>query len=124
MCGRDVSKQCATGCQNDDEKDGDEDEDYSWLQPCLSSSEPMRINENFSYSAKSGKSIPETVPSLAGDDSRVEEIYSEPSEALADLVQHTRPIHSESAISPYACFYKHQEDFVRMGWLDKLSPQG
>ncbi|XP_062849648.1 arf-GAP with Rho-GAP domain, ANK repeat and PH domain-containing protein 2 [Trichomycterus rosablanca] len=122
MCRRGISKQCTPGCHNDNENDDDEDDDYSLLQPCLSSSEPT--NENFSNSAKSVKSLPETAPSLTGVDPHIGGIYSEPSDALSGLVRHTRPIHSETDISPYACFYKHPEDFVKMGWLDKLSPQG
>lgn len=48
------------------------------------------------------------------------ELYSEPADALGGAAITTMP-----DISPYACFYgapKHQ--VLKMGWLDKLSPQG
>lgn len=48
------------------------------------------------------------------------ELYSEPADSLRDAARDTMP-----DISPYACFYgapKHQ--VLKVGWLDKLSPQG
>nr|XP_033803577.1 arf-GAP with Rho-GAP domain, ANK repeat and PH domain-containing protein 2 isoform X2 [Geotrypetes seraphini]XP_033803587.1 arf-GAP with Rho-GAP domain, ANK repeat and PH domain-containing protein 2 isoform X2 [Geotrypetes seraphini]XP_033803596.1 arf-GAP with Rho-GAP domain, ANK repeat and PH domain-containing protein 2 isoform X2 [Geotrypetes seraphini]XP_033803606.1 arf-GAP with Rho-GAP domain, ANK repeat and PH domain-containing protein 2 isoform X2 [Geotrypetes seraphini]XP_033803615.1 len=33
-------------------------------------------------------------------------------------------VHSDSPISPYACFYGSSTKTVKSGWLDKLSPQG
>lgn len=48
------------------------------------------------------------------------EVYSEPADSLRDAARDTMP-----DISPYACFYgapRHQ--VLKVGWLDKLSPQG
>lgn len=48
------------------------------------------------------------------------ELYSEPLDSLRDVARDTMP-----DISPYACFYgapRHQ--VLKVGWLDKLSPQG
>lgn len=48
------------------------------------------------------------------------ELYSEAADPLVDTSRSTMP-----DISPYACFYgapKHQ--MLKVGWLDKLSPQG
>ncbi|XP_070785719.1 arf-GAP with Rho-GAP domain, ANK repeat and PH domain-containing protein 2 [Enoplosus armatus] len=48
------------------------------------------------------------------------DLYSEPVDTLWDATRNALP-----DISPYACFYgapKHQ--MLRVGWLDKLSPQG
>lgn len=48
------------------------------------------------------------------------ELYSEAADPLVDISRTTMP-----DISPYACFYgapKHQ--MLKVGWLDKLSPQG
>lgn len=44
------------------------------------------------------------------------EVYSEPADSVANAMPD---------ISPYACFYgapRHQ--VLKVGWLDKLSPQG
>ncbi|XP_061565758.1 arf-GAP with Rho-GAP domain, ANK repeat and PH domain-containing protein 2 isoform X2 [Cololabis saira] len=48
------------------------------------------------------------------------DLYSEPADALGAVAANALP-----DISPYACFYgapKHQ--VLKVGWLDKLSPQG
>lgn len=48
------------------------------------------------------------------------DLYSEPMDTLGGLGRNALP-----DISPYACFYgapKHQ--VLKVGWLDKLSPQG
>ncbi|XP_072233103.1 arf-GAP with Rho-GAP domain, ANK repeat and PH domain-containing protein 2 [Leuresthes tenuis] len=48
------------------------------------------------------------------------DLYSEPADALGAVTRNALP-----DISPYACFYgapKHQ--VLKVGWLDKLSPQG
>lgn len=48
------------------------------------------------------------------------DLYSEPADALGGASSNALP-----DISPYACFYgapKHQ--VLKVGWLDKLSPQG
>ncbi|XP_041842533.1 arf-GAP with Rho-GAP domain, ANK repeat and PH domain-containing protein 2 isoform X2 [Melanotaenia boesemani] len=48
------------------------------------------------------------------------DLYSEPADALGAVTTNALP-----DISPYACFYgapKHQ--VLKVGWLDKLSPQG
>ena len=48
------------------------------------------------------------------------ELYSDPADALGGANRNALP-----DISPYACFYgapRHQ--VLKVGWLDKLSPQG
>ncbi|CAB1317911.1 unnamed protein product, partial [Coregonus sp. 'balchen'] len=55
------------------------------------------------------------------------DIYSEPFDTLGGLVKNTIPAlpadHADN-ISPYACFYGASKTKLKMGWLDKLSPQG
>ncbi|MCJ8731477.1 hypothetical protein PDJAM_G00200070 [Pangasius djambal] len=91
-------------------------DDYALLQPCIPSQEPA--NE---CSLSTPKSLPQP-----GAKSQVDSrgVCSEPLDALSRLVQHTLPLHSESSISPYACFYGRPKQSIKMGWLDKLSPQG
>ncbi|KAM8747595.1 arf-GAP with Rho-GAP domain, ANK repeat and PH domain-containing protein 2 [Acanthopagrus schlegelii] len=81
--------------------------------------------------ASSDQSIAVTPESLAvgaaasgsQDDSLIMvdcDLYSEPADALGGVTRNALP-----DISPYACFYgapKHQ--VLKVGWLDKLSPQG
>lgn len=48
------------------------------------------------------------------------DLYSDPADAVGDVTRNALP-----DISPYACFYgapKHK--VLKVGWLDKLSPQG
>lgn len=48
------------------------------------------------------------------------DLYSEPTEARGAVSKHAL-----SDISPYACFYGAPKNKVlKVGWLDKLSPQG
>ncbi|KAG7241617.1 hypothetical protein INR49_025537 [Caranx melampygus] len=48
------------------------------------------------------------------------DLYSEPAEALGGVSGNTLP-----DISPYACFYgAPKRQVLKVGWLDKLSPQG
>ncbi|XP_023996671.1 arf-GAP with Rho-GAP domain, ANK repeat and PH domain-containing protein 2, partial [Salvelinus sp. IW2-2015] len=55
------------------------------------------------------------------------DLYSEPFDTLGGLVKNTLPVlpadHADN-ISPYACFYGAPKTKLKMGWLDKLSPQG
>ncbi|XP_064878040.1 arf-GAP with Rho-GAP domain, ANK repeat and PH domain-containing protein 2 isoform X2 [Oncorhynchus nerka] len=55
------------------------------------------------------------------------DLYSEPFDTLGGLVKNTLPVlptdHDDN-ISPYACFYGAPKTKLKMGWLDKLSPQG
>lgn len=48
------------------------------------------------------------------------DLYSEPTEARGAVSKNALP-----DISPYACFYGAPKNKVlKVGWLDKLSPQG
>ncbi|KAM9407748.1 LOW QUALITY PROTEIN: arf-GAP with Rho-GAP domain, ANK repeat and PH domain-containing protein 2 [Salvelinus alpinus] len=55
------------------------------------------------------------------------DLYSEPFDTLGGLVKNTLPVlpadHADT-ISPYACFYGAPKTKLKMGWLEKLSPQG
>ncbi|XP_017555122.1 arf-GAP with Rho-GAP domain, ANK repeat and PH domain-containing protein 2 isoform X1 [Pygocentrus nattereri] len=107
------------------------DDGYSLIQPSLQSQD-VAI-ESSSNTAMSPKLLPQTQPPakpppqnpwpLAGVH-HVSAIYSEPVDTLSGLVKRTLPAHSEMTISPYACFYGGPHSSVKMGWLDKLSPQG
>lgn len=96
-------------------------DDYALLQPCIPSQEPA--NE---CSLSTVKSLPQPALPLPRAKSQVDSggVCSEPLDAVSLLVQHSLPLHSESFISPYACFYGHAKHSEKMGWLDKLSPQG
>ncbi|XP_030047133.1 arf-GAP with Rho-GAP domain, ANK repeat and PH domain-containing protein 2 isoform X2 [Microcaecilia unicolor] len=50
--------------------------------------------------------------------------YTLPSQGGTALIDLETAIHSDSPISPYACFYGSSTNAVKSGWLDKLSPQG
>ncbi|XP_027894710.1 arf-GAP with Rho-GAP domain, ANK repeat and PH domain-containing protein 2 isoform X1 [Xiphophorus couchianus] len=47
------------------------------------------------------------------------DLYTEPSNCRGIVTESTGP-----DISPYACFYGAPKQAVKVGWLDKLSPQG
>ncbi|XP_036407457.1 arf-GAP with Rho-GAP domain, ANK repeat and PH domain-containing protein 2 isoform X2 [Megalops cyprinoides] len=49
---------------------------------------------------------------------------SPPTPELYSLVRRATPAQPDHAISPYACFYGPTKTVLKMGWLDKLSPQG
>ncbi|TSL40981.1 Arf-GAP with Rho-GAP domain, ANK repeat and PH domain-containing protein 2 [Bagarius yarrelli] len=96
-------------------------DDYALLQPCVSSQEPESV-----CSLRKAKSLPQPAPSQPKATSQVDSsgVCDEPLDALSRLAQHTLPQHSQSSISPYACFYGRPKQPMKMGWLDKLSPQG
>ncbi|KAF5902497.1 arf-GAP with Rho-GAP domain, ANK repeat and PH domain-containing protein 2, partial [Clarias magur] len=96
-------------------------DDYALLQPYISSQE--QANE---CSLSIAKFLLQPSLSLPGTKSQVASggVCSEPQDALSRLVKHTLPLHNETSISPYACFYGHAKQSVKVGWLDKLSPQG
>ncbi|KAI4881132.1 hypothetical protein NFI96_017871 [Prochilodus magdalenae] len=113
------------------------DDDYSLIQPCLQSQDVA--SESSSNTLVSPKPLPQTplplkplpqnqLPVKASPQNPapldVRAIHSEPVDALSGLVKHTFPTHNEAVISPYACFYRRPNSSVKMGWLDKLSPQG
>ncbi|XP_072543701.1 arf-GAP with Rho-GAP domain, ANK repeat and PH domain-containing protein 2 isoform X2 [Salminus brasiliensis] len=114
---RDVSQQC-TNASNDD--------GYSLIQPCLPSQElASETSSNTSTSLKVSPQTPPLVKPLPqAPPPTASAVYSEPLDTLSGLVKHTLPTHTETAISPYACFYRGTKSSVKMGWLDKLSPQG
>lgn len=94
-------------------------DDYAVLQPCIPSLEP-------DCHISTTKSLPQLAPPLLGAKSQVDSggVCSKQLDAVPRLVQHTLPVHSETSISPYACYYGGPKQFIKMGWLDKLSPQG
>ncbi|XP_040886964.1 arf-GAP with Rho-GAP domain, ANK repeat and PH domain-containing protein 2 isoform X2 [Toxotes jaculatrix] len=96
-------------------------DEYSTVDECASILPRAILDQSFA-------STPETLavgPAASGakDGSLVMvecEIYSEPAEAQGVVSRNAL-----ADISPYACFYgapKHQ--VLKVGWLDKLSPQG
>lgn len=94
---------------------------YALVQPCISKQGPVK-----ECSLSTAKSLPQSALPLPGAKSQGDSggVCSEPLDAFSRLVQHTLPLHSELSISPYACFYGRPKHAVKMGWLDKLSPQG
>ncbi|XP_058251060.1 arf-GAP with Rho-GAP domain, ANK repeat and PH domain-containing protein 2 isoform X2 [Hemibagrus wyckioides] len=96
-------------------------DDYALLQPCGPSQEPAKA-----CSLSTAKSLPQPALPLPGATSQVDSgsVCCEPLDALSRLAQHTLPLHCQSSISPYACFYGRPKQPTKMGWLDKLSPQG
>lgn len=66
-------------------------------------------------------SSPEDVPAERDPPVMVEcDIYSEAADAVGRVGRNALP-----DISPYACFYgAPQQQVLKVGWLDKLSPQG
>ncbi|KAI5104366.1 arf-GAP with Rho-GAP domain, ANK repeat and PH domain-containing protein 2, partial [Silurus meridionalis] len=96
-------------------------DDYALLQSCIPSQEPV-----IECSLSTAKSLAQPALQFPGAKSQVDfgGVCSESLDTLSQLVQHTLPVHSESSISPYACFYGQPKQSIKMGWLDKLSPQG
>lgn len=96
-------------------------DDYALLQPCIPSLEPAN-----KCSLSTTKSLPQLAPQPPGSRLQMDSggVRSEPSDALSRLVHSTLPLYNESSISPYACYYGCPKRLIKMGWLDKLSPQG
>lgn len=96
-------------------------EKYSTVDECTSILLQAGLDERHSVTPESLAVGPATSGPKDGSLNMVEcELYSEPAEALGVVTRNTMP-----DISPYACFYgapKHQ--VLKVGWLDKLSPQG
>ncbi|KAM9425205.1 arf-GAP with Rho-GAP domain, ANK repeat and PH domain-containing protein 2 isoform 1-T3 [Pholidichthys leucotaenia] len=96
-------------------------DDYSTVEECV------RIlplaSSNQSFAATSDPAAVGPAASGSKDESLIMvdcDLYSEPADALGGVEKSALP-----DISPYACFYggpKHQ--VLKVGWLDKLSPQG
>ncbi|XP_041820950.1 arf-GAP with Rho-GAP domain, ANK repeat and PH domain-containing protein 2 [Chelmon rostratus] len=94
-------------------------DEYSTVDECASILPQAGLDQSFAVT-------PESVGSAAsgskdGSLIMVEcDLYSQPADALGGVTRDALP-----DISPYACFYgapKHQ--VLKVGWLDKLSPQG
>ncbi|XP_066537264.1 arf-GAP with Rho-GAP domain, ANK repeat and PH domain-containing protein 2 [Hoplias malabaricus] len=116
------------------------DDDYSLIQSCLLSQEVASERSSktdtslkpISQTPPHAKPLPQTPPPakhlpqtsqpLSGAQPHPNAIYSEPMDIVSGLVKHTLP--AQSDISPYACFYSGSKSATKMGWLDKLSPQG
>ncbi|KAM4536920.1 arf-GAP with Rho-GAP domain, ANK repeat and PH domain-containing protein 2 isoform 1-T3 [Odontesthes bonariensis] len=91
-------------------------DEYSTVDECAGMFPRVCLDQGFA-------STPDTaaVGPKDGSMTMVEcELYSKPADALGAVTKNALP-----DISPYACFYgapKHQ--VLKVGWLDKLSPQG
>lgn len=96
-------------------------EEYSTVDECTSILSQAGLDQRHSLTPESLAVGPATSSPKDGSLNMVEcELYSEPADALGVVTRNTMP-----DISPYACFYgapKHQ--VLKVGWLDKLSPQG
>lgn len=107
-----VEKECPSAPTVQD-KDG-----YSTLN--MSASMPPRANQDPAFSLTSDIApVSSATPDLK-DESMIMvdcDLYSEsvPSQGTENI---------EPDISPYACFYGAPKQVVKVGWLDKLSPQG
>ncbi|XP_035375986.1 arf-GAP with Rho-GAP domain, ANK repeat and PH domain-containing protein 2 [Electrophorus electricus] len=94
---------------------------YSLIQPCLPGQEPA--SDSSSKTDTTLKPLPPTVTSSLGAWPHEDEsdIYSEPLDTVSG---HTLLLQGDMDISPYACYYGGPKSSVKIGWLDKLSPQG
>ncbi|KAK1797145.1 hypothetical protein P4O66_008528 [Electrophorus voltai] len=97
------------------------DDGYSLIQPCLPGQEPA--SDSSSKTDTTLKPLPPTVTSSLGAWPHEDEsdIYSEPLDTVSG---HTLLLQGDMDISPYACYYGGPKSSVKIGWLDKLSPQG
>lgn len=94
----------------------DQDE-YSTVDECAGILPRPSSDLNFAVSPESAAVGPAASGPTDGSLIMVDcELYSDPADAMRNAMPD---------ISPYACFYgapKHQ--VLKVGWLDKLSPQG
>lgn len=96
-------------------------EEYSTVNECASILPRCSLDQSFVVSPE-GHAVGLTSSGPKdGSLTMVEcDLYSEPADAIRVVTKNALP-----DISPYACFYgapKHQ--VLKVGWLDKLSPQG
>ncbi|KAM3591133.1 uncharacterized protein V6R79_022991 [Siganus canaliculatus] len=92
-------------------------DEYSTVEECSSVVRPAVGDQPFAVTSESPAASGPKEESLIMVDC---DLYSEPADAVQPGTRNMLP-----DISPYACFYgapKHK--VLKMGWLDKLSPQG
>ncbi|KAM9335311.1 arf-GAP with Rho-GAP domain, ANK repeat and PH domain-containing protein 2 [Symphorus nematophorus] len=96
-------------------------DEYSTVDECASILMGAGLDQNFAVTPESLAVGPAASGPQDGSLIMVDcDLYSEPADALGGVNRNALP-----DISPYACFYgapKHQ--VLKVGWLDKLSPQG
>lgn len=96
-------------------------DEYSTVDECASILPRAGLEQSFAVTPEGLAVGPAASGPKDGSLIMVEcDLYSEPADALGDVIRNALP-----DISPYACFYgapKHQ--VLKVGWLDKLSPQG
>ncbi|XP_050931666.1 LOW QUALITY PROTEIN: arf-GAP with Rho-GAP domain, ANK repeat and PH domain-containing protein 2 [Lates calcarifer] len=96
-------------------------DEYSTVDECASILPRAILDQSFAATPETLAVGPAASGPTDGSMIMVEcDLYSEPAEALGSVSRNALP-----DISPYACFYgapKHQ--VLKVGWLDKLSPQG
>nr|XP_020484890.1 arf-GAP with Rho-GAP domain, ANK repeat and PH domain-containing protein 2 [Labrus bergylta]XP_020484892.1 arf-GAP with Rho-GAP domain, ANK repeat and PH domain-containing protein 2 [Labrus bergylta]XP_029132333.1 arf-GAP with Rho-GAP domain, ANK repeat and PH domain-containing protein 2 [Labrus bergylta] len=96
-------------------------DEYSTVDECASILPQAALDPSFVLTSETLAARPAGSGPKDGSLIMVEcDLYSEPTDALGDVSRNALP-----DISPYACFYgapKHQ--VLKVGWLDKLSPQG
>ncbi|XP_069563766.1 arf-GAP with Rho-GAP domain, ANK repeat and PH domain-containing protein 2 isoform X1 [Brachyistius frenatus] len=92
-----------------------EGDEYSTVDECVGC-----LDQSFSATPDTAAGAPASGPE-DGSLIMVEcDLYSEPADALGAVTKNELP-----DISPYACFYgAPKRQVLRVGWLDKLSPQG
>ncbi|CAN9509584.1 unnamed protein product [Ophioblennius macclurei] len=98
------------------------EEEYSTLEECASILPQVSLDRGFASDAAAVAAAPPPASGSKDETSTMVEceLYSDPADALGGVAKVELP-----DISPYACFYgapKHQ--VLKVGWLDKLSPQG
>nr|XP_006003528.1 PREDICTED: arf-GAP with Rho-GAP domain, ANK repeat and PH domain-containing protein 2 isoform X2 [Latimeria chalumnae] len=94
--------------------------EYSTVEDYIRSSQQSEPNDESKH-----YSLPYQIkqePNLHS--SVLNEEYLMPFDILHKSVHKDAVIKGESAISPYACFYGSSAKKTKVGWLDKLSPQG
>lgn len=96
-------------------------DEYSTVDECASILPRAGLEQSFAVTPEALAVGPASSGPMDGSLIMVEcDLYSEPADALGGVTRNALP-----DISPYACFYgapKHQ--VLKVGWLDKLSPQG
>ncbi|CAJ1086119.1 LOW QUALITY PROTEIN: arf-GAP with Rho-GAP domain%2C ANK repeat and PH domain-containing protein 2 [Xyrichtys novacula] len=97
------------------------EDEYSTVDECASILPQAGLDPGFAVTSEALAAGPAGSGPKDGSLIMVEcDLYSQPTDALGGLNSNALP-----DISPYACFYgapKHQ--VLKVGWLDKLSPQG